>query len=78
MEDQYEYVDHPLHYGGKDNPYECIKVMREWGLDKNFCLGSALKYLSRAGKKPKETAIQDLKKAIQYIDMEIKEMERNV
>ena len=27
-------VDHPSHYGGADNPYEAIKVLREWQLDK--------------------------------------------
>lgn len=30
-------VDHPAHYGGKDNPYEAIKVIEAWGL--GFCLG---------------------------------------
>ena len=25
-------VDHPSHYGGADNPYEAIKVLREWQL----------------------------------------------
>lgn len=23
-------VDHPSHYGGEDNPYEVIKVMKAW------------------------------------------------
>ena len=45
-----EAVDHPKHYGGSDNPYEAIKVIRAWNL--NFALGSALKYIRRHGKKP--------------------------
>lgn len=42
-------VDHPAHYGGESNPYEAIKVIEAWGL--GFCLGNAVKYISRAGKK---------------------------
>lgn len=74
---EYDYVHHPSHYGSKDDPYECIKVMRAYGLDKNFCLGNAFKYLVRAGKKPNEPQIRDLEKAVDYINMEIGEMKRN-
>jgi hypothetical protein len=58
-----EEVNHPDHYGGKDNPYEAIKVIEAWGL--GFHLGSALKYIARAAHKGKE--ITDLNKAIWYI-----------
>jgi phosphatidylserine/phosphatidylglycerophosphate/cardiolipin synthase-like enzyme len=61
-------VNHPPHYGGADNPYEAIKVIEAWGL--GFCLGNAVKYISRAGKKT-DPALQDLKKARWYIDREI-------
>lgn len=44
-----EEVNHPLHYGGKDNPYEAIKVIEAWQL--GFCLGNTVKYVARAGKK---------------------------
>ena len=44
-----EQVNHPAHYGGKDNPYEAIKVIDAHNLD--FCLGNVLKYILRAGKK---------------------------
>lgn len=44
-----DHVNHPAHYGGKDNPYEAIKVIHAWGV--GFCLGNALKYICRAGKK---------------------------
>lgn len=64
-------VDHPDHYGGKDNPFEAIKVIEAWKL--GFCLGNALKYISRAGKKG--NALEDLRKARWYIDREIQTRE---
>lgn len=69
MSDQYEQIDHPAHYGGADNVYEAIKVIRAWDL--NFELGNAVKYISRAGKKPGTVAIMDLMKARWYLDAEI-------
>lgn len=60
-------VIHPKHYGGKDNPYEAIKVIEAWGV--GFNLGNTLKYISRAGKK--DNIIQDLEKALFYLDREI-------
>lgn len=64
-----EAVDHPDHYGGKDNPYEAIKVIRAWDL--GFSLGNAVKYISRAGKKDPAKRLEDLKKAAWYIQEEI-------
>lgn len=61
-------VDHPAHYGG-DSVYETIKVIDAWEL--GFCLGNAVKYISRAGKKDPEKRIEDLRKAIWYIQHEI-------
>lgn len=68
-----EAVDHPAHYGGADNPYETIKVIRAWGL--NFELGNAVKYISRAGKKSPDTALEDLRKARWYLEYEIGQRE---
>lgn len=62
-------VDHPAHYGGKDNPYEAIKVIEAWNL--NFNHGTALKYQSRAGKKDPAKEIEDLEKAIGYLVREV-------
>ncbi len=62
-----ELVNHPKHYGGKDNPYEAIKVIEAWDL--GFNLGNTIKYISRAGKK--DNIIQDLEKALFYLDREI-------
>jgi hypothetical protein len=66
-EDDNNQVIHPQHYGGKDNPYEAIKVIEAWGV--GFNLGNTLKYISRAGKK--DNIIQDLEKALFYLDREI-------
>jgi hypothetical protein len=62
-----EAVNHPAHYGGEQNPYEAIKVIEAWGL--GFCLGNALKYISRAERKG--NALEDLEKARWYLDHEI-------
>ncbi|MBP8762246.1 MAG: DUF3310 domain-containing protein [Acetoanaerobium sp.] len=64
-----EQVDHPKHYGGENNPYEAIKVIEAWDLD--FCLGNAVKYISRAGKKEIDKTVQDLEKAKWYLERKI-------
>lgn len=64
-----ESVNHPQHYGGKENPYEAIKVIRAWDL--GFSLGNAIKYIARAGKKDPDKRIEDLRKALWYIQEEI-------
>lgn len=66
-----ELVNHPKHYGGEENQYEAIKVIEAWELD--FCLGNAVKYISRAGKK--DDIIQDLKKAKWYLERKIDKLE---
>ena len=65
-----ELVNQPKHYGGKDNPYEAIKVIEAWDL--GFCLGNTVKYISRAGKK--DETIQELEKALWYLKREIKNL----
>lgn len=49
-----------------------IEVIEDWGL--GFCLGNAVKYISRAGRKG--DAVTDLKKALYYIQREIERLER--
>lgn len=61
-------VNHPSHYGG-DTVYETIKVIEAWGL--GFHIGNAVKYLSRAGKKDAAKELEDLKKAVWYINKQI-------
>ena len=67
-----EQVDHPQHYGGKDAPYEAIKVIEAWGL--GFHLGNTIKYIARAGKK--DETLQELKKAKWYLDRKISQLEK--
>jgi hypothetical protein len=62
-----EAVDHPAHYGGKDNPYEAIKVIEAWQLD--FHLGNTVKYISRAPHKGSQ--LEDLRKAAWYLQRAI-------
>lgn len=69
-------VNHPAHYGGADNPYEAIKVIEACGL--GFCLGNAVKYISRAGKKDPSKKIEDLQKAVWYINHEIKRLQKDM
>jgi len=62
-------VNHPQHYGGEFNPYEVIKVIEAWNL--GFNLGNTIKYISRAGIKDAEREIEDLEKALWYLQREI-------
>jgi hypothetical protein len=66
-----ETVDHPPHYGGKDNPFEAIRVIDAWQL--GFALGNVVKYIARH--RHKGNPVEDLKKARLYIDHEIRRME---
>lgn len=62
-------VNHPPHYNAHPSGVECITVTEHM----NFCLGSAMKYLWRAGQKGAYADhIRDLEKAGWYIDREIK------
>lgn len=60
-----ELVNSPDHY--KSNGMEAIDVIEGFGL--GFNLGNATKYILRCGKK--DDAIQELKKAIWYLEREI-------
>jgi len=64
-----ESVDHPPHYGGGSDPFETIKVIEARGF--GFHIGNAYKYLDRAGKKAGTDDIEDLRKAVWYIEREI-------
>ena len=67
-------VNHPTHYGGEENLYEAIKVIEAWEL--GFCLGNAVKYIARAGKKDPAKEIEDLEKAVWYLRREIERLRR--
>lgn len=67
-------VQHPIYYGGADDPYEAIKVIEAWNL--GFHLGNTVKYISRAGKKDGNSATQDLRKAMFYLNREVELLEK--
>lgn len=60
-------VSHPSHY--TDGRIEVIDFIEDKGL--GFHLGNAVKYISRAGKKDPTKEIEDLRKAMWYIQREI-------
>lgn len=62
-------VKRPDHYCF--SKFEPKDVIREWGL--NFNLGSAVKYIARAGRK--DDIVQDLKKAREFLSFEIEALE---
>jgi hypothetical protein len=61
----YDAVNHPKHYTQHPSGIECIQITEHM----TFCLGNALKYVWRAGLKGDE--IEDLRKAVWYIEREI-------
>lgn len=58
-------VDHPEHYNKHLSGIECIQVVQHF----NFNMGNAIKYIWRAD--DKGNPIQDLEKAIKYLQFEI-------
>jgi hypothetical protein len=77
VENNKELVNHPNHYGGESNPYEVVKIAEATGLDKDAYLFNVLKYIVRSGKKDNNPPLQDLKKALWYLDRRIKTIEEN-
>jgi hypothetical protein len=71
-------INHPSHYTSHPSGVECIEIARHYC----FTIGSAIKYLWRAGLKqeegmtPREKEIQDLQKAIWFINDRIKELQK--
>lgn len=68
MAEPYEEVNHPPHYNSHPTGIEAIDVIEELP----FNIGTAIKYLWRQGLKPGEDELKDLRKAIWYIEREIK------
>ena len=65
-------VNHPSHY--TDGNIEVIEYIEDKKL--GYCLGNAVKYISRAGKKDPAKEIEDLQKADWYINRRIMELEQ--
>lgn len=60
-------VRNPAHYT-RLSP-EPLDVIEAWGLD--FHTGQAIKYIARAGHKDENTAVQDLEKAVFYLQRRV-------
>jgi hypothetical protein len=75
-----EKVNHPSHY--TQGKIEVIEYLEDQGWAEGFCLGNAVKYISRAGHKQDfvgqdqmNKTIEDLSKARWYLDRYIKYLE---
>ena len=68
--DSQDQVNHPAHYTSDPSGIECIQITR-W---RNFNVGNAIKYLWRAGLKDSDAHIEDLRKAVFYINDEIERL----
>lgn len=70
-------VNHPEQYTKHPSGIECIDIAKYY----DFCIGNAFKYLWRAGLKKdasledKQKEVEDLKKAIWYINKKIELIE---
>ena len=65
-------VNHPSHYTAHPSGIECIQITEHMG----FNLGNAIKYVWRADLKG--NSLEDLRKAIWYIDREIQKREASI
>lgn len=70
-EDSVDMVNHPPHYTSHPSGVECIQVTEHM----NFCIGNAMKYLWRAGLKG--DSVEDLEKAVFYINRELERMSKD-
>jgi hypothetical protein len=67
---EHDPINFPKHYNFSD--LEPIDVIEAWEL--NFHKGNALKYIARAGKKDASKEVEDLQKAVWYLEREIKRL----
>lgn len=68
----HDIIEHPNHYtSGKIEVWDFIIDQKL-----NYCLGNAVKYISRAGRKNPDKYVEDLQKAIQYLKKEISVYEK--
>jgi len=65
-------ANHPAHY--TTGKIEVIDFIEDQGL--GFCLGNAVKYIARAGRKDPGKTVEDLEKASWYLTREIKALSR--
>jgi hypothetical protein len=60
-------VNNPPHYTSHPSGIECIQITEHMG----FCLGNAVKYIWRADEKHKDNGVEDIRKAIWYLNREL-------
>lgn len=65
-------VNHPSHYNS--GTIEVIDAIEDWGL--GFNRGNAVKYVARAGKKDGTPEVEDLEKAVWYLNREIQRLKK--
>lgn len=68
--ERHDTVNHPSHY--TDGRIEVIDYIEDKKL--GYHLGNAIKYISRAGKKDPAKTVEDLRKAIWYINRKIEKL----
>ena len=69
--EQHDPVNHPKHYTQHPSGVECIQITEHMG----FNLGNAVKYIWRADSK--HDAIEDMEKAVWYIQREIQKRKKH-
>ena len=69
---EHDPVNHPSHYTSHPSGVEIIELTEGMG----FCLGNAVKYLSRAPYKGKH--LEDLRKCVWYLKREVDRRERGI
>jgi len=69
----YDAVSSPSHYTSGN--IETIDAIEDWGL--GYHLGNAIKYISRFDKKDKDNPMQDIHKAIWYLERFIENKEED-
>lgn len=67
-----EKINHPKHY----NMYKGVEII-DLVEQMNFNKGNAVKYITRAGIKDSDTELQDLSKAVWYLEREIQRLKNN-
>lgn len=71
-------VNHPKHYTSHPSGIEAIQITEHY----DFCIGNAIKYLWRSGLKQdannpnSEKEIEDLEKAVWYINRKISNLKK--
>ena len=68
------------YYKKNGDSIECIDYIESHNLGKGFNRGNIIKYVTRAGEKNKDTEIEDLEKALAYVNYELARLknEKNI